>query len=175
MGVEGAGEFLGDGGRGGALDGGALHEVDELAVAQDGDGGRAGRIAGEVVAGALGGFGILPGEDGDGLAGGGGVLQGHAHGGTHLAGGASADGVDHQQGGSGLGQRGIHLGGGAGFLDAGAGELFAHGDEHDLWVHEASWGSCTWCDAAAWLLDDLGRCGGCSDHGGSLAARDGLQ
>ena len=39
VGVEGAGEFLGDGGGGGGLDGGALHQVDELAVAEDGDGG----------------------------------------------------------------------------------------------------------------------------------------
>jgi hypothetical protein len=135
VGVEGAGEFLGNGGGVGGLDGGALHEVDELAVAQDGDGGRAGWVPGEVGAGALGGVAVLAGEDGDGLGGQRAVLQRHAHGGAHLAGGATADGVDHQHGGAGLGEGGVDFGGGSGFLDAGAGELFAHRDEHNLWVH----------------------------------------
>ena len=101
VGVEGAGEFLGDGGGGGVLDGRALHEVDELAVAEDGDGGRGGGMALEVAAGALGGLAILAGEDGDGLVGLGGVLEGETDAGAHLAGGATADGVHDEHGGSG--------------------------------------------------------------------------
>ena len=71
--VEGADQFAGDLLGGGLLDDGALHQVDELAVAQDGDGGGAGRIAFKVAAGALSGFAVLAGEDGDlvvGLVGG---------------------------------------------------------------------------------------------------------
>ena len=64
-GVEGAHEFAGDVLRGGLLDDGALHEVDQLAVAQDGDGGRAGRMAFKVAAGALRGFAVLAGKDSD--------------------------------------------------------------------------------------------------------------
>ena len=76
MGVEGAGQLLGDGWSGGSLDGGALHQVDKLAVTQNGDGGRGGRISGEVATGALGGLGILSGKDGEGVVGFDVVLQG---------------------------------------------------------------------------------------------------
>ena len=84
-------------------------------------------MAFEVAAGALRGFAILAGEDGDlviGLVGG--VGEGQAHAGAHLACGASADGVDDQQGRAGLGQSGVDVFGGAGFLDTGADEFFAH-------------------------------------------------
>jgi hypothetical protein len=135
VGVERAGEFLSDGRCGRGFDGRALHEIDELAVAEDGDGGRGGRMTLEVAAGALGGFAVLAGEDGNGLIGRGGVLEGEANAGTHLAGGATTDGVDDEKGGSGLGEGGIDLSGGAGFEDACLGELFTHGDDHQLWIH----------------------------------------
>ena len=113
-------------GCGGGLDGGALHQVDELAVAQDGDSRRGGRMTAEVTAGALGGVAILTGEDGDGVVGPGGVLQRHAHAGAHLACGAAADGVDDEHRRAGGGDGRVDLGRGAGFVDTGAGELFAH-------------------------------------------------
>ena len=133
--VEGADEFAGDLLGRGLLDDVALHEVDELAVAQDGDGGRAGGIAFEVAAGALRGFAILASEDRDlviGLMGG--VGQRQADAGTHLSRGASADGVDYQQGGARLGEGGVDFFGGAGFLDTGAHQFFAHRDHHDFWI-----------------------------------------
>src|SRR6185437_5886703 len=66
VGVEGARQLLGDcrGRRG--LDGRPLHEVDQLAVAEDGDGWGGGRVSAEVAAGALGGVAVLSGEDGYG-------------------------------------------------------------------------------------------------------------
>jgi UDP-N-acetylmuramate dehydrogenase len=63
------------------------------------------------------------------------MLQRHAYRGPHLAGRAPADGVDYQHGGSGLGQCGIHFSRGACFFYAGAAQLFAHRDKHDLWIH----------------------------------------
>src|SRR5581483_3058147 len=64
----------------------ALHHVDELSVSQNADRGRGRRIAGEVGARAIGGFGILAREHGNDLVGLGGMLQSHAHGGPHAAG-----------------------------------------------------------------------------------------
>src|SRR6185312_9499349 len=138
VGVEGAGEFFGDGGRGGGLNRGALHEVDELAVAQNGDGRRGGRVSGEVATGFFRSVAVLSGEDGDGLGGFGSVLHGHADGGAHLSGGTAANGVDDEHSGAGAGEGGVDVIGRARFLNAGAGEFFAHGDEHDLWVHIVS-------------------------------------
>ncbi len=63
--VERADQFAGDLLRRGLLDHEALHQIDELAVAQDGDGRRGRRIALKIAARALRGFAILPGEDGD--------------------------------------------------------------------------------------------------------------
>ena len=134
--VEGADQFAGDLRGGGLLDDVALHQVDQLAVAQDGDGRRGGRVPLEVAAGALGGLAVLACKDGDLVVGQvGGVGNGHAHARAHLAGRASADGVDHQQGGAGCGNRRVHVLGGAGFLDSGAGEFLAHGNDHQFWVH----------------------------------------
>jgi hypothetical protein len=102
--VEGADELAGDLLGSGLLDDETLHEVNQLALAQNGDRGRGGRLAFKVAAGTLGSLAILTGEDGDlviGLLGG--VGEGEAHPGAHLACGASADGVDDQQGRAGLG------------------------------------------------------------------------
>jgi len=63
--VEGADQFAGDLRGGGLLDDGALHEVNQLAVAQDGDRRGSGRVAFEVAAGAISGFAVLSGEDCD--------------------------------------------------------------------------------------------------------------
>src|SRR5208337_5533491 len=65
VGVEGTHELAGDVLRGGLLDDGALHKVDQLAVAQNGDRRRAGRMAFEVAAGALRGFAVLTGKHSD--------------------------------------------------------------------------------------------------------------
>ena len=98
--------------------------------------GEAGRITLKVAAGALCGFAVLAGEDGDlvvGLAGG--VGQRHANAGTHLSRCAAADGVDDQQRCAGCGESRVHVLGGAGFLNSGAGEFLAHGDDHQFWIH----------------------------------------
>src|SRR5205807_137777 len=79
VGVESPCQFLGDNRSSRGFDRGALHQVDELAVAQDGDGGRSGRVAGEVAAGLLGGLAVLAGEDSDGLVGLGAVLHSDAN------------------------------------------------------------------------------------------------
>jgi len=97
-------------------------------------------MTGEVGAGFFGGFAVLAGEDGDGVVRGRSVLHGEANGGAHLAGGASADRVDDKDGCSGLGERGVDFGCGAGFLEACAGELLAHRNQHNLWVHGPSVG-----------------------------------
>ena len=116
--VEGADQFAGDLLGGGLLDDETLHEVDQLAVAQESDGGGGGRIAVEVAAGALGGFAVLAGEDGDFVVGKvGGVGERKAHAGAHLARRASADGVDNQQSCARLGQRRVNVFGGTGFLE----------------------------------------------------------
>ena len=63
--IEGANQFAGNLLSGGLLDDEALHQVYQLAVAQDRNGGRGGRIAFKVAAGALCGLAILTGKDGD--------------------------------------------------------------------------------------------------------------
>jgi hypothetical protein len=136
VGVEGAGEFLRDGRCGRGLDRGALHEVDELSVTQNSDGGRGGRMAAEVAACLLGSFAVLAREDGDGVIGFGGVLHGETNAGAHLAGGASADRVDNDHRCTGLGYGGIDVGSGAGLGQAGASQLFAHWNYHNLWIHK---------------------------------------
>src|ERR1700728_1820272 len=62
VGIERACQFLGNRRRGRSLDGRALHQVDELAVAQDLDCGRRGGMSAEVAAGLLGGVAVLPCE-----------------------------------------------------------------------------------------------------------------
>ncbi len=138
VGIEGAGEFLSDGGGGGVLDRRALEEIDKLAIAKDGDGGGGWRVALEVAAGAVSGLAILAGEDGDGLVGLGVVLEGKADAGAHLAGCATADGVHDEHGGSGGGKCSVYVGTGAGLEDTGFGQLFAHRNEHQLWVHRVA-------------------------------------
>src|SRR6185312_2914147 len=132
---EGAGKFLRDSRGGRGFDSRALHQVDELTVAEERDGRRRRRIALEVAAGAVGGFAVLAGEDGDRVVGLGGVLQCETHSRAHLAGGAAADRVHYDHCGSGLVDGGVDFFGGAGFGDAGAGKFFAHRDDHHLWVH----------------------------------------
>ena len=135
VGVEGAGEFLRDGRGGAGLNGRALHEIDELAVAEDGNGRRGGWVAAEVAASLVRGVAVLAGEDGDGVVRLGGVLHSHTDAGTHFAGSATADGVDDKHRRAGLGDGCIHVRCGASLIDAGARELFAHRDDHNLWVH----------------------------------------
>jgi hypothetical protein len=52
----------------------------------------------EITAGPFGSSGILPSENGKRFVGLGGLLQSHANGGTHAAGGASANRVYYHQG-----------------------------------------------------------------------------
>jgi len=107
----------------------ALEHVDQLAVAKERDGRRRGVVAGEVGASAIGGFGVLAGEHGEQAVRLGTVLERAADGGTHAAGGASADGIHDDHGGALLsGEFAIHVGGGLQFLNSQAGEFLAHGD-----------------------------------------------
>ena len=79
---------------------------------------------------------VLPGEYGNALAGRSGVLHSKTNRRAHLAGCASAYGVDHQHGGTRLSQRGVYLGGGACLFQAGARQFLAHRNQHNLWVHK---------------------------------------
>src|SRR6185437_15945431 len=122
----------------GLLDDVALHEVDELAIAQDGDGRRTGRIVFEVAARAIASFSVLAGKNGD-LAIGPvlGIGQRQTHARAHSARSASTNGVDDDHRCSGLIHGRFNVFGGAGFLNAGAGQFLAHGDHHDFWIHAA--------------------------------------
>src|ERR1700743_1885005 len=73
--IEGARKFLCNGLSRVALDDETLHQIHELAVAQNSNRGRSRRIAFKVRAGALGRFTILTSENGDRLIGKSGVLQ----------------------------------------------------------------------------------------------------
>ena len=134
--VEGADQLAGDLLGGGLLDDVALHEIDQLAVAEDGDGWGAGRVALKVAAGAFGGFAVLAGEDGDFVVGrAGGVAKSQTDARAHFAGCTAADGVDYEKGCARLGEGGVYVLSGAGFCDTGADKLFAHRDYHQFWVH----------------------------------------
>ena len=74
----------------------------------------------EIGACALSSFPILPGKYGDGVVWQRGMLQGQPNAGTHFARSAAADRVHNEHGGSWLCDCGVHIGGGAHFLNAGA-------------------------------------------------------
>jgi UDP-N-acetylmuramate dehydrogenase len=93
-------------------------------------------MAAKVAARLLRRFAILSRENGDTLSRRRAVLQCQAHCRAHLAGGATAYGVDYEHRSAGLSQCRIHFVCGACFLQTGARKFFAHRDKHDLWVHE---------------------------------------
>src|ERR1700684_3422901 len=132
--VKGAGELFGNGLGCAALDNEALHEVHQLAIAKNGDGRRSGRIVFEVGAGALGSLAVLAGENGDLVIGSDGIAQGQAQAWAHTAGSAAANGIDHDHGCAGGGERRVDGFGRTRFLKAGACELLTHGDEHNFWI-----------------------------------------
>jgi len=137
--VEGPDQFAGDllGGR--LFDYKALHQVNQLAVAQDCDGGRGGRIALEIGSSALCGFAVLTGENGDlaiGLIWRVGESQPHSR--PHLAGGTAADRVDYQESRSGLCKCSVDLFCSACLIDARAHQFLTHRDDHQFWIHVTS-------------------------------------
>src|ERR1700684_2400582 len=89
--VESLLEFSSDVGGVAMLNIAALQHVDQLAVTQNGNGGRGRRVSRKVAASALGGGNILPGKYADQLLRAAGVLQCHTYCGPHAPGGASAN------------------------------------------------------------------------------------
>jgi hypothetical protein len=136
VGVERAGQLLRNGRSGRGLDRRALHQVNELAVAQNCNRGRGRRMAAEVAACLLGCFAVLTGEHCYRVVGLGAMLHRKANAGAHLAGGASTDRVHYYHRRSRLRHRSVYIGCGAGFRQACAGKLLAHGNHHNLWIHE---------------------------------------
>src|SRR5436305_5708806 len=92
-------------------------------------------MSAEVAPGLLGGFAVLACEYSYGVVGLGGVLYCQANSGTHLAGGATADGVHHHHRRSRLGKRPVDVGCGAGLCYASASQFLAHRNDHNLWIH----------------------------------------
>ena len=78
---------------------------------------------------------VLASEDGDRLVGLRRVLQGKPHAGAHLAGGATADRVHHQQGCAWRGYRRVNFGSGPGFFNSYPRQLFTHGDRRHFRIH----------------------------------------
>ena len=78
-------------------------------------------MAPEVAASALCGVTVLARKNGNGVVGAGPMLHGEPHTRTHLAGGATANGVDDHHGRAWLSERRIHVLGAAGFAHAGPG------------------------------------------------------
>ncbi len=89
----------------------------------------------EVAASLLGGFAILSREHRYCVVGLCRVLHREANSGTHLAGGATADGVHHHHRRSGLGKRRVDIGRAAGLCYASASQLLTHRNHHNLWIH----------------------------------------
>jgi hypothetical protein len=89
----------------------------------------------EVGAGAVGCFTILAGKYRDALVRQCGVVESHTNGGTHLSSRAAANRIDDEHRRAWLGERRVDFFGGARFLNACAGQLFAHWNDHNLWVH----------------------------------------
>src|SRR5262245_57597808 len=105
----------------------ALHHVDQIPIAQDADARRRWRISLEISPCLLGGVAVLAGEDRHGTIGFGGMLHCASDCGTHLPGGASADGVDNDH------HRPwrlfndlLEVSGSTGFFDAEASEFLTH-------------------------------------------------
>src|SRR6185369_3774809 len=117
------------------LDAVARHEVDQLAVLEEGDRRAARRDLRHVRPGAGRGFEVLAGEDGDDAVRSALVAESQADSGAGHAGGTAADGVDDQHRRAGLVRNeGVDVRGGPQFLDTGARELFAHRLDHQLAV-----------------------------------------
>src|ERR1019366_4477549 len=117
----------------------ALDHVHQFPATQEADGRRRSGVSGEVSAGSVGGFAVLSGEDSDRACRLGGVLQRTADSRAHLACRTTADGIhdDHQRA-FGAANRLIYRIGCLGFFNADARQLFAHRDNHDLWIHSLS-------------------------------------
>ena len=84
-------------------------------------------------------FAILPGENGDLVIGR--ILrvgEREPNAGAHLARCASADRIHDQKSCAGLREGSIDILGRASFIDSSAGKFFAHGDDHNFWVHVTS-------------------------------------
>src|SRR6185312_15387737 len=124
------------------LDVAALHHVDNLSVAQQGNRGRRWWVSCKIRAGPIGSFLILTGKNTEQLLRPAGVLQRSSDRRPHAPGGASADRVHHYHGRARLIRHGaINISRGAEFFDAEPGQLFAHRNHHDLWIHFFSSGS----------------------------------
>lgn len=132
--VEGGGEGRGDVAGHAPLDLLALQHVNQAPILEQGDLRRGGRIGSEMAPRFLGGVEIGAGKHRDR-----GIRPrdvpkrcGHARAG--LAGRATADGVDHDQQGTGTAERRPHLFGRARLFDAQARQLLAHGRNQNLGV-----------------------------------------
>src|SRR6185369_505125 len=124
------------------LDVAALHHVDNLSVAQQGNRRRRWWVSCKIRAGPIGSFLILTGKNTEQLLRPAGVLQRSSDRRPHTAGGASANRVHHYHGRARLIRQGaINISRGAEFFDAEPGQLFAHRNHHDLWIHFFSSGS----------------------------------
>ncbi len=137
--VEGADQFAGDLLCCRLLDDVALHQVDQLAVAQNRHCRRGRRLAFEVAPRTRRSLGVLTGKDCDlalGLVGRVGQRQAHAR--SHLAGGATTDGVHYEKRCAGLRESCINVLSSTGFFDPGAHKLLTHGNYHNFWVHVTS-------------------------------------
>src|SRR5262249_34884933 len=125
--VERLRQLLRDGHRVATLDVAALHHVDELAVAQQRNRRRRGRVASEVLARTIGGLEVEAGEDRRHRVRPREVAQRQRETGPGLAGGAAADRVDddHQRPRR-VADRRIDVGGGPQLTDTEVAQLFAH-------------------------------------------------
>src|SRR6476620_605092 len=134
--IERVGQVRRDRVSGAAFDLPALEHEHDLAILQQADRRRAGRIAREVGACLRGRLDVLAGEDRRRVVGLHGVAQRRSHRGACVASGAAAHGVHHHQRCAGrILEPGVHLVGGAKLFDAEPSELLPHRSDETLIVH----------------------------------------
>src|SRR3981189_3695392 len=135
VGVERSRQLLGDRRRGRGFDRRTLHQVYQVPIAQNRNGGRVRRMSAKVAPSLLRGFAVLSCEHRHCVVGLGRVLHRQANSGTHLAGGTTADGGPYHHRRSGLCKRRVDIGRAAGLCYASASQLLTHWNHHNLWIH----------------------------------------